>query len=540
VVDLTHTVASGRDPRPHRAGAVPAIAALTAALIGLTGCTPPEDDQNDMMADAYEYVDSLRGVNDLAHSSLELPAAATLAGVAAVSMSQRYVGAEPELIDDVELRRLADRSPEDTPAVFSQLCEISSGDAQKARDALSVDDEAVVDALSAKDLPSIDDEDAAVLAADVLSALACRDGVHTAAVPQDIRDRLQQSVESLPLPFTSLQHQGLLSDTSSPMVAPEDIEQLEAEIAAEGCTQWRQAWATAASRATTLPDTILHCAENTTTTLDDPTVLYYFVSARMPRDVLSALLQRNAAAVSDWTRVDATFNTGSDEPTGLGTVAATRDAVALLKLEGIETPPAWIREGLAAASRGDALAWADASSASDFLYLCVSLPGACPASMLDEVRTTVTAGIEGMSTSAPGDDLSTARILEAAAVAELELPGCTPEMADDWAENAPMSLAMLAMSQKECWETLSLSKQDFIDAASSAMQTMQYQSAAGYMILHALGTDGSGDSEMRDAVSASLDDLIASIDESEGAGYVSKARPLPLELLNARIENWTE
>lgn len=540
MVDLTRTVASGRDPRPRRAGAVPAIAALTATLIGVTGCTSPEDERSATQADTYEYVDRLRGVNDLAHSSLELPAAATLAGVAAIAMSQRYVGAEPEPIDDVELRRLADRSPEDAPAIFSQLCEISSGDSRKARSALSPDDAASLDALSAKDLPSIDDEDAAVLAADVLSAMACRDGVAATAVPHDIRDRLHQSVESFPLPFASLQHQGLLAESSSPTVAPEDIEQLQSEIAAEGCTQWRQAWATAASRAATLPDTIMQCAESTTTELDDPTVLYYFVSAQMPRAVLSGILEHNAAAVSEWSRVDAVFSTGTDEPTGLGTIAATRDAVTLLKTRGIDTPPDWITDGLATALEGDPLAWSDAGSASDFLYLCESLAGACPASVIEEVRSTVTASIEDLSLPAPGDDLSAARILEAAAVAELELPGCTPETVDQWAQDAPLSLAMLAMSQKECWETLSLSKQDYIEDASAAMQTTEYPSAAGYVILHALGTDGSGDSEMRDAVSASLDGLIALIDESEGAGYVAKARPLPLELLRARIEDWTE
>ncbi|TXK18816.1 hypothetical protein [Homoserinibacter sp. GY 40078] len=513
-----------------------ALATLTAAAL-VVGCSGEVDQtQPTMSADeARAYVAQLRAADDLVHASLEHPPAASLAGLSAIAVAQRYAEVEVVTIDDTDLERLSARAIEDAVATYAQLCEIVGGEADRAARALPTSSRGAIDSLSWASVGRIGNENEAALAADIVAAIRCRDG-ESVAVPQSLREQLWDATRDHSLPFVAMRAQGVIPADAVPNLSDDLVEDIAQSLRESGCDEWVQVYANIVRSAGRADDALAQCAGESPI-VSDPTVLRYLAASGASRSVVARVLAANAASIESWSTARATFSEVGDSPVGAGTLASARDAVALLAVTGAGQPPEWLRAGVggAVAAAGEV---SDGPLTSDIVFLCARLTGVCPRDVDSAARERVRAAMADLDLT-QGDDLTTAHMIEAATEAGIEVPDCDASDVDAWFAAAPLAFATLAVAADGCAEALNLTDDEYLARGIAALEGERYGSALGYVMMRSLANDPRPDPDFRAAMVEALDELVARIDAAEGDRYVERARPLALELLRARIENWS-
>lgn len=509
----------------------------------LSGCADTSKEVAHTESDVtgtVSYVDSLRGANDLAHGSLDAPSIATLAGLAAIAHVDRVVGTTSVVVSEAELAQLALQSPEDSPAVFDQVCLLLEGDADLALDLVGEDRGHQVETLKIHSDERIDDPNSATRFVDAFSAITCLDG-EPPQVSDSVQAQLREVLADAPLAWAYARAAGVPGLEGR----AEQWERLEADLEGrlqtESCDAWNQAEAAVLATGASNPSAMKRCAVQTTTVLDEPTVLRYLVAAGVPVDVLRSIRESNGDSIRVWADPsDGTDGEPVRRESGLGTLTATRDAFQLLRYTGAEAP-SWMAVGVRkamSAIEGDPDSISDLSAAADVLILCDEVPDACSGSTIDSATTTLRSFGADWTGSSQDRDLTEARIFEAFEVAGLATPRCSAGTVNDWYQRAPATLATLANGQKECGELLGLGRDRSLLDAVTILHSANYSAAGAPVLLHMLTSDGTFDDNYKKTVDDAFDDLTVSMDRSMGVGYMERARPLTVELLRARLANW--
>ena len=518
------------------------IAAVTiAALAGCTATTAPPE--FDTATAALEYVELLRGDNDLAHASLEVPSLSTLPTFAAVAEALRYSGRPAPEVSHESLEELTRRSGEDAIWTAYYLCRATGGDTAVVR--------------SMVDVASLSDATITAAEIDSVNAAAERIVVETvneclgldSAITRAEWQALGQHSAGNALVASQLVALADRHGRAAPprLLGPSDLADIEAVIARDGCTEWVFANSAAASAITPhLAPSITRCAAQTETPITDATVLFYLVDARLPPHVVAQLLGANPDLVDRALAVDESFATASAPSAGRGTIAATRDALLYLRLRGSERTPDWVATGI----REAVAAELPESDIVDALYVCAALELDCGAEFAERARAVVLEVVEsGIHTPrlTPADGARIARAVDAAREAGFELPAaCTRETTSAWFADAPQLLAALAVGEKTCVELLGLDHTDdrddarVLDAVHGAVADLRPEDALAYCLLRVLGGAGSESDDFEQKARAEFAALWAQLDEHNGEGYLAAARPLRIELAQAKEDQWLE
>ena len=505
--------------------ALPLLVLLS--VVGLTACTPPTG-----AADAtYQYVDSLRGANDLVHGSLVVPPTANLKDFASTVAAQAYAGLAKVEYSDAALSQLVARTGGDSTELLAQVCAIPGVDGDRAT-ALVVKVGTLPDPM-----PTFDGIDDFPALADAWEVLRCfdRQPLATAAYRQAVRD----AVAPYPLAALRAVDLGLLDAgevTNFDSVAPD----LAQRLSQDGCTEDVMEEASALQGLQMTLSADLHaCALYSGSPVSRASTLDTLRMADAPAAQVADLLRRSPEQIREWTTLDETLLPEWPKPIGLGTLEATRDAVELLTLADIPRP-SWISSGVQSALgalSSEKLEPTD-SQAADLLYLCTVTLDNCPPQLRDQVTNAIRK--EGVQ-DVPNADARVARMVEALVIAGTEMPiTCTSGLARIWVEDAPLTLAALAATQEPCITLTTRSEGDFARLALSAMNDGELEQAVAYSrmrkYLVPVVSDVQQRSRMLDAL-AQFDKQLRAVGKN---GQLERARPVNLELARAALRDAIE
>lgn len=501
------------------------LAVVTITL--LAGCTTASaPSELDRAAAALHYVELLRGENDLAHGSLDVPSSSSLPALAAVSAALRQAGQQVPPVSREALEELTRRSGEDAVWATFYLCEATSGDIPLI---------AALVPETSWPTPPIDSVNAAADRIMSESARACL-GLPSLLGASDWRELARQSAgNALVAARLAALARRIGHDVPGDLLAQSDVALIERAVEGDGCTEWVLANSAAAASLVPVPAVVETCAASDTVTISDPTVLGYLVAAEVPGPQLARLLAANTTLVDRALAVETSIASPGSRPTGNGTIASSRDAVLLLRLRGSARAPEWLARGVIATTATDL----NASDTVDALYLCAALEIHCPGSFLRDAREATLARVRDALTE-PDD--GSARAVEAAIEARLELPdACTRERAETWLVERPQLLAAFAGSQKECVEILDLDAATLTPLVRDAFDELRLDDALAYCLLHLLAGDARPvSSEFSRAAREGFADLRARLDAENGDDYLASARPLRIELAQAKEDQWLD
>jgi hypothetical protein len=278
-----------------------------------------------------------------------------------------------------------------------------------------------------------------------------------------------------------------------------------------------------------------------TVPLSEPASLAYAIDAGLTPQQAALLLDHNAAALATWLAVEPRIATAGDLPIGLGTVASTRDALALLRLRGVAETPDWLRDGVIAVSHGEL----EPADRIDLLHVCAALDVTCDHSFVTDATTllvTATSTVVDDVLSGRLDDYSGARLIETAITLGI-FPGehCARGEAAELYTRAPQLLAVIATVEKECVESLELDDGRLARDVETAFEKLEPDDALALCLLRSLahGTDRAS-STFTSRSRAALDRLWLQFDAEHGDEFLQTARPLRVELLSAKADQWLE
>lgn len=536
--------------RHNPARAAAAVAAALAICSTLAGCSDNTDESglyggSATTGEIVDYVDSLRGVNDLAHGSLDIPPMATLSRVAAVAAAERYVGNEPRSFSDDEIASLAESSPEAPAAIFTQLCIATGGDSGRALQAMPADARQSLDDLTPPRTETFRNATEAALAADVATALECLDENFESR--PDVEQDLAKAMEGSPLAIARARYTGAISVEPSAQSFPQHASRVAQDIEANGCTDWNQAAAAMLAAAGAADNPVKACAEESVAAFTDPDALAYMVGARVAPQLIARYLDEHGSALETALTLDYTYITPGDTPVGYGTLSATRDAVWLLWITGAGQPPQWMISGIARAV-------ADIPSgelstpemASTITILCAKAADACSDETRQAAEALVKKHAPEIDGPPPEDDGVAALTLRAwslidddSATVDGRGPQCTSDEAQRLFDEAPQTLSQRMVLTRSCEENLPVSVSAARDATIEAFKDNNPHDAAAYALIAELMAGGADDAlneGFYSDIAKAYMDLVARADNSEGSGYVENARPLSLELVRAEIQ----
>ena len=514
-------------------------AALVVAV--LTACTPTvSTPEIDRAAAALEYVELLRGANDLAHGSLDVPSPSTLPAYAAVTSALRHADLPvPEASRDA-LVDLTRRSGEDAAWATFYLCAATGGDIPRVTDV--VDDKN----FGAGGIDSVN------AAADRIIAESARACVGAPALLRD-DDWSALAQWSSGNALVAVQLAALARRLGHPvptgLLTSADLTSIAAAVEADGCSDWAHANSVAtrslatapAAVPTAVPAAIEACAANDAVVLTDPTVLFYLVAADVAPAHLARLLGANEGVVQRALEVEGSRATPGAAPTGLGTIASSRDAVLYLRLSGATRVPDWLPSGVLDAVSGE-LAPRDSI---DALFLCAALELDCPTAFLTRARTLTRDVIDASlseSSDAPARVNGAARAVETAREARLDVPSaCTRDRVTAWLADDPQLLAAFAVGEKECVELVALDDATLTPLLRDALDNLRPEDALAYCLVRLLaGSARPDDSDFSTAAHAGFDALWSQIDSENGDDFLAAARPLRIELAHAKESQWLD
>ena len=519
----------------------PVIAAVVVTL-AVSSCTtpPPETTESD---EARAYVQLLRGENDLAHASLEIPATSSLPTVASAIAAIRYAQRTPPAVSRQALARLTQRSGEEPSWAAFYLCQATGGDPAVVSGILGAETVEQLRAPPEAAVESVNDVADRVVLESTRRCLGS-----TTELDAATRGALERHSAGNPLVAARVAELfALVGAAPAATLGSADVRAVETAIAAEGCTEWTQAASIAVQRlATATP--LDACARSTTVEIIEPTSLTYAIAAGMPPAQVAALLDHNAAAVERWLSVEATVAHPDGAPLGLGTLASTRDALALLRLRGDASTPEWMSRGVVAASKAERN---DPSELLDLLHLCTVLEAPCDDAALAEANRAMRTALDdllggellGGDLPAPmTDGAEEARLLETAIALGHEPRGhCTGDTPARLLDDAPQLLAMLATVDKACVQSLDLGDEALAREVERAVVELRPEDALALCLLRSLSTaSGHDSSTFPQRARAALDGLWLRFGAEHGPDFLSSARPLRVELLTAKADQWLE
>lgn len=518
------------------------IIVTAVALSACAATTPPPE--FDRAAAALEYVELLRGENDLAHGSLDVPSSSTLPALAAVSSALRYAGEPVPEVSRESLEELTRRSGEDAAWAAFYLCEATGGDIPLVT-TLIPDTEWPT--------PAIDSVNAA---ADRIVAEGAREclGLPSRLAEADwaALERYASGNALVAVQLAALAR-GLGHPEPTGLLSAADVASIGSAVRADGCSDWVHANSAAAHALTpTLTSAtpeVDACAADDTVTVTDPTTLLYLVAAEVAPRQLATVLEANAGLVDRALAVDHSVVTAGSAPSGNGTIASSRDALLLLRLSGSARVPDWLGTGMIAAiGPGDGSHLAP-SDTIDALYVCAALELGCPAAFLLRARSVALDAIDSVLHSSDSKNTAfengdagavSARAVEAALEAGLELaPACTSSRAALWLNEAPQLLAAFAVSEKECVELLALDDEVLAPLVTRAIDELRPEDALAYCLLRLLADDALPDaSAFTTTARDGFDALWQRLDAENGDDYLATTRPLRIELAHAKETQW--
>ncbi|MGV8885932.1 MAG: hypothetical protein ACOH1T_10165 [Microbacteriaceae bacterium] len=541
---------------------------LLVVTLMVSACTASTPDTT-TQSDALSYVNLLRGENDLAHGSLEIPATSTLPALAAAYAALRHAQRTVPNVSVHHLEQLTVRSGEEPIWAAFYLCEATGGDRQTVGTVLGA--EALRGLLTfptvaVRSANDVADRIVAERARACLAPSSSSPSTTIGMLDRDTRAALDHEAAGNALLGAQLAQLYRAQGDPPPtgIVRARDIARLNAALAADGCTEW----ALANSAATVLlvgadgtSSGIRECARSTTTDITEPTSLAFALDAGMSPGQTAALLDHNADALSRWIGVEETTTTPGSTPVGLGTVASTRDALVLLRLRGVVTTPRWMVDGVAAASRDPRFDNAGATYAGgsgtggsgtggsgtelfDLLYLCDAVQAPCDAEFVTETTELLTLGLDALLAS-PENGADAARVLEVAiALNEFEPAEhnlCRNNSAKELYRSAPQLLAMLATAAKRCVEAFARTDAERATDVERALAELRPDDAVAYCLLRSLAVGATtAQSTFQTRSRRAFDELWLQFDADNGSDYLSTARPVRVELLHAQADQWLE
>lgn len=523
------------------AGAVVTVA----ALLGACTATPAPPDPG---SDALAYVELLRGENDLAHGSLEVPATSSLPDASAAIAAIRHSGrAAPQLADDT-LARLVQRAGDEPAWVAVQLCEATGDDRAAVERILGAEVIASILAIAPGSIDSANDVADRITLETARSCLGVDGDDDLDAATRTALERYAAGNALVGARLLGLYGERGYA-TPRELVQSSDASRVAAALADEGCTEWVFAHSVATLRLGAVSDgatddasrSIRDCATSTTVPLTEPASLSYAIAAGLDPEQTALLLDHNADALETWLVVEPRIAEPGDAPIGLGTVSSTRDALALLRLRGVVTEPRWMGEGVVAASGGDI----EPADRIDLLHLCVALEVSCDATFVHEATellTTETASVVDAVLAGGIDDFTAARLLETAtSLGPLPAEYCSRNEASALYARAPQVLAVLATVEKACVELLRLTDDGLATAVEDALDDLRPDDALALCLLRSLANGADRQPSTFTLRSrAALERLWIQFDTQNGDGFLHSARPLRVELLTAKADQWLE
>jgi hypothetical protein len=514
---------------------------IVVAAVVLSACTATTPSPEfDHAAAAQDYVELLRGENDLAHGSLDVPSPSTLPAFAAVSSALRYAGEPVSEVSREALEELTRRSGEDAAWAVYYLCEATGGDTLRVAELVPDWPEPAATGSTIDSINAASDRIITERARECL-------GLPTLLGDSDWTSLARYSTGNA---LVSVQLAALARLLGHPLptdlLSAADISTIETAIESDGCSDWVHANSAAAR--SLVPELVAaapavdSCASDDAVTITDPTTLLYLVAAEARPAHLATVLEANSRVVERALQVDGSVATTGSTPTGNGTIASSRDAVLFLRLSGSSRVPAWIGEGVVSALQPDDGAALGASDAVDALYVCAALELECPPDFLTRAHRVALGLIADAANAGAGDGSAAARAVEAAREAQIDLaPACTLERARLWLDGAPQLLAAFAVSEKECVELLALDDDTLTPLVAGAIDDLRLEDALAYCLLRLLANDASPhESTFTTTARDGFDALWRRLDEENGDGYLATARPLRIELAQAKENQWLD
>jgi hypothetical protein len=503
------------------------LAVVTGIFLG--ACTTADES-----VEYLSYAESLRGTNDLAHASLEVPALADLRSYASVSMAQRYVGQAPDEIALDDLKVVASRFAATETERLALVCDAVANNTETVR-------EVVADADS---ISYIIDEPVAAESLEAIAAAAraakCLGKTFTLSSDQVAQVSLLAAEH--PDFAVSLVAAGVVD---SPAIVDHDefaatVAALESGLQADGCDEDSQAQVAAAmALGATVSSVAQACAEADSTSFSAPFALRTLVDAGVSSELITRLLAANEYVVKTWTATTATAASDWGVPVGLGTLSSTRDLVELLELEGIPLP-AWISSGTQGALDALEAGVLDATEMQDgdLLFLCRAAELKCP----ESVGEAVSEQLAGLPVSHAGftfeQDNAGARLMFSAIGASIPLGiQCSSDLVSEWYANSPAMLWALTAEDPDCLDYLAVTNAELekrileVLGQGDAQQAIAYARIRDYIESEPPEDEASFQAEVQRVFQGITDSLDAQL----GTGYIQKYRPLDVELLRESL-----
>lgn len=510
-----------------------APAGLAVALVlglAVAGCTPGTSHRT--VTDMPAYAAVLRGENDLAHGSAEIPPSASLDRAAHALAVSRIVGQDLGQLADDEWRELIVRSGEDTLWAGYYLCLAGVAGPQTSVERFR--------SLTGADFPR--DAVAAALAdtsgtANSVLEMLVADRVNTCLDLGVARPRQVSINEADALTIKArLQLWGSATGVSTSVgLAAGELDNAKRILTADGCSDWNQTLAYAVRQFE--PDSadpgVKACAQSRVMPDADPAAVHTSLELGMPIQLAAEVVRAH--------RFDRYLDTAwrpassGQEPVGLGTIQNSVALVGLLRVTG-NPVPGWLKAGAdgQVASLDDALSELDPQLA----LLCVLVEADCRSVAKQWLRSQsdpVTRVLEGRV-----EDAVAAATIQALIEAE-ERPDvlrCPIGQVDALYERAPQTLAQLATIDKLCWESLVVSAEQVSSRISSAIRSGAFEDAGALMLIASLKWAPEQIEPLKQSARAEIAGLSAEIELEHGGGYLAETKPLPFVLLEESIENW--
>ncbi len=530
----------GPGSRDRRFRATALVTILIAVVVLTASCTG-EDDAPDNPTRALEYAELLRASNNLAHGSLEIPASATLPKLSAVARIYRAIGSSPVVVGDADLGRLVRQSSEPPLWKLQSLCDIQPDIGVSLGEFLSDEESAEMRDLVLPAAVTITTADSVAEFLTIVGVSRCVGSKLDVTEAQ--KTAILDAARSYPLvaaqAVTSL---NIDASETEPLVTGDNIEDLAGRIVENGCTDWAMTESLAIillskqglTEAGDLHD-IEECAQSSAIAVDDVESLPMAVQFGLPVDTARGIVRDNQPLLDQLVRLTSTFATEPGRPVGQGSVAATRGLVQYLRLNDVTSFPQWIRDGVLSATRSEQ---SDADSV-DLLHLCESLNIACGDAFIQKATAALSQSI-GTIDFTPAQDEGAARMVETALLVGLEIPvTCERSSRELWFDQAPQTLAVLASADKMCADTGMYSEEELRAGVSASLDELDPQRALAFVYLHMLSDPSASDPDFAEYCDERFGSLWTSLSESEGSDYLAQARPLSVELVKAKINNWT-
>lgn len=517
------------------------VIALTAALFLTTSCSP-EDSLSNGSGQALQYAESLRASDNLAHGSLEIPSGATLSRVSAVARIYRFVGYSVPAIDCADLVRLTRQSSEPPLWKFQSLCAIDPSTGTKNSQVLSDEESIVVGDLAIPPPESITNTDSVAELLALVDGLACKDEEQT--ITEDHKIAVIDAVRSHPLiAAEAIADLHITASGVSPLVTSNDIDDLNRRVESDGCNDWIFAESLAVKylvasgfSAPANLELIEECASDSRAAIDDVEAIATALKFGLSEESVRTLIRGNQSFFDQVLRFESTYVTEASTPVGKGSASATRDLVQYLRLNDVTSVPSWIGEGVLDATMTEQVE----STRIDLLYLCISLHLACDPDFVSVAKTELSDAISSIDFVA-SDDESNARLLETATLVGISIPfTCDEAKRAEWFADAPQSLAMIASTSKTCADVGMYSEEELQSNIVKSLQQLNPQRALAFVYLAMLNDSSVSNPDFSDFCEENFKKLWASLRASEGDDDLVQARLLSVELIKAKLENWTK